>query len=93
MADETALALMVLTANAAAIKRGAFPIWTIYDRPKDHPDGFIARMHEVTKGKSCATNRKHTGELEELRGIFWRAGMMKLTRDDKDEPQIVENWV
>ena len=88
-----ALALMVLMANADAMKRGALPIWTIYDRPLDHPDGFIARMHEVAEGKSRATNRRHTGELEELRSIFWQAGLVKLSRDEQDEPRIVESWL
>jgi len=78
-----ALALMVLMTNADAIKRGALPIWTIYDRPLDYPDGYIARLHELAEGKTLATDRKHTGELEELRLIFWQAGLLKITRNDK----------
>ena len=80
----------VLMASADAHKRGALAIWTIYDRPLDYPDGFIARLHEVPGGP---TDMTLAGELEEIRKMLWRAGMMKLTRDDKDEPPIVESWV
>ena len=83
----------VLMASADAHKRGALAIWTIYDRPRDYPDGFIARLHEVADGETKATDTTLTGELEEIRKMLWRAGMMKLTRDEQDEPPIVESWV
>ena len=33
------------------------------------------------------------GELEDLRSIFFKSGLMKLSRQDGDEHQIVESWV
>jgi hypothetical protein len=39
-------AFKVLMANAEAIKRGALSLWTIYEKPLDHPDGFLARRFE-----------------------------------------------
>jgi len=83
----------VLMAQADAHKRGALAIWTIYDRPKDYPDGFIARMHEVARGEPLATDKVVTGALEDIREIFWQAGLMKLSRSEGDEPQIVESWI
>jgi hypothetical protein len=79
----------VLMLNADAVKRGVLPMWTIYDRPKDHPDGFIARRFESI----MPTADTLTGELEELREIFINAGLFKLPRSEGDEPQIVETWI
>jgi hypothetical protein len=79
----------VLKANADSVKRGKLPMWTIYDRPSDHPEGFIARRFE---GEN-PTGGTLTGELDEIRKVLWQAGLVKLSRKDEDEPQIVETWV
>jgi hypothetical protein len=76
-----------------AAQRGQLTIWTIYDRPIDHPDGFIARRFEVGGGNTVATPEILTGDIEDLRQAFWKAGLMKRKRQDGDEPQIVESWV
>jgi hypothetical protein len=83
----------VLMAQAEAAKRGGLAIWTVYDRPKDHPDGFIARMHVIEQGASRPTDKTLKGELEDIRQVLWKAGLMKLSRQEGDEPQIVESWV
>ena len=82
----------VIMSQADAIKRGALTIWTIYDSPSDHPGGFIARRFEIA-GEVVPTGDVMTGELEDLRSIFWKAGLMKLSRQDGDERPIVESWV
>ena len=79
----------VMKANADAIKRGKLSLWTIYDRPRDHPEGFIARRFEF----EGLTDDTLTGELEDIRKVLWQAGLCKLSRNDGDEPQIVETWV
>jgi hypothetical protein len=76
-----------------AAQRGQLTIWTIYDRPSDHPEGYIARRFEVGGGNTVATPEILTGDIEDLRQAFWKAGLMKLKRQDGDEPQIVESWV
>jgi hypothetical protein len=86
-------AFQVLMSQADAVKRGALAIWTIYDRPKDFPDGFIARRFEVSGGVSGPTKDTITGKLEDIRQAFWKAGLCKLSREEGDEPQIVESWV
>lgn len=83
----------VLMTQASAAKRGALTIWTIYDRPKDFPDGFIARRFEVASGEPVATKDTVTGKLEDIRQAFWKAGLLKLSRQQGDEPQIIESWV
>jgi hypothetical protein len=82
-------AYRVLMANADAVKRGLLPMWTIFDRPKDHPDGFIARRFESI----MPTGDTLTGELEAIREIFINAGLFRLPRSADDEPQIVETWL
>jgi hypothetical protein len=82
----------VIMAQADAIKRGALTIWTIYERPADHPGGFIARRFEVER-KVTPTADVLKGDLIALRKIFHDAGLMKLTRDSRDQPQVVETWV
>jgi hypothetical protein len=92
MSDDDAF--NVVMANADAIKRGALPIWTVYHRPADHPDGFLARLHEVDKGQIIATHKTIAKpELTPIRRAFLKAGLMKLERDPGDEPQILESWV
>jgi hypothetical protein len=68
-------------------------MWTVCDRPLNHPNGFIARRFEVGEGRTTPTEDTLTGELEHLREIFERAGLVKIPRDKDDEPQIVENWI
>lgn len=90
---EHADALMVIMANADALKRGALAIWTIYNRPLDHPDGFIARLHEVAKGKNGPTDKTVAGDLHLIRRVLYRAGLTRMPRSPDDEPQIVESWL
>jgi hypothetical protein len=75
-----------------AAHRGALAIWTIYDRPSDFPDGFIARRFEVGAGQTTATRDTVTGKLEDIRQAFWKAGLMKLERQQGDDARIVESW-
>jgi hypothetical protein len=75
--------------NWEAAKRGLLSMWTIYERPKDYPEGYIARRFESI----MPTDDTLTGELEELREIFINAGLFKLPRSEGDEPQIVETWL
>jgi hypothetical protein len=84
----------ILSAQHAAAKRGKLAIWTIYDRPKDHPEGFIARRFEVGGGGApVATEHALTGELKTLRDAFESAGLFKMAREAADETQIVESWL
>jgi hypothetical protein len=84
----------VLMANADAVKRGALPIWTVYDRPTDYPDGFIARRFEVNAlGPPTPTADRLIGGLDEIRLAFYRAGLTRLPRRSGDEAKIVESWI
>jgi hypothetical protein len=78
----------IVMAQWQASQRGQLTIWTIYDRS----DGFIARRFEVGGGQAVATGDTMNGKLEDLRQAFWKAGLIKLSRQNGDEPQIVESW-
>jgi hypothetical protein len=82
----------VIMSQADAIKRGALTMWTIYDSPSDHPEGFIARRFEID-GEIRPTDDVIVGELEDIRSIFCKSGLMKLSRQDGDQRQVVESWV
>jgi len=83
----------VLMANAEAMKRGCLSLWTIYEKPLDHPDGFIARRHEGCKGGHHPTMDTVEGDLRTIRSTFERAGLFKIERSPEDDPCIVETWV
>jgi len=93
--DPQIIAGGILLGQYEAAKRGQLVIWTIYDRPRDHPQGFIARRVEVGAGKPAPTSTDDvlTGDLEELRNMFWNAGLAKRTRQEGDDPHIVESWI
>ena len=37
----------IIIVQAEAAKRGVLTIWTVYEKPRDYPTGWIARMDEV----------------------------------------------
>ena len=83
----------IIWATLEAAQRGRTTIWTIYDRPSDHPVGFIARRFEVGSGSSTPTKDTLTGKIDDLRFALERAGFVKIMRSEGDEAQIVESWI
>ena len=84
--------LVIVQAEAA--KRGVLTMWTVYEKPKDYPIGWIARMFEVTGAGPKPTNHViKCAELEPVRMKLARAGLIRFPRQDGDEPQIVETWL
>ncbi len=65
-------------------------IWTIYDRPRDYPNGFIARkFNNNIPTKSTLTS----DNLEALRDKFKEEGLSLICRDPSDANSIVESWI
>jgi hypothetical protein len=79
--------------NKAALDRGALSMWTIYDKPRDHPDGYIARRHEAANGVSGPTNDVITGDLALMREAMERCGLYCMPRAPSDDLRIVETWL
>jgi hypothetical protein len=63
-------------------------LWTIYDRPADYPDGFLARRFENDQPSDDVL----VGTLEALRRYFLERGLVCVTADPEDDPVIVETW-
>ena len=65
-------------------------LWTVYERPVDYPDLYVARLFE---GESPTDQMLVCPDLEPIREELRQRGLTCLPRDDDDEPQIVESWI
>ena len=84
----------IIIVQAEAAKRGVLTIWTVYEKPRDYPTGWIARMHEV--GGAVVKPTGHVikaVELEPIREKLARAGLVCIPRQEGDQRQIVESWI
>lgn len=75
--------------------RNELTLWTIYIRPSDHPDCFVARCFTTGKGKEATATDHHltSKSLESLRTDFYLAGLTPVRRYPGDDPAIVETWL
>lgn len=85
--------LAVREAQFKSAARGLLPIWTVYNRPSDYPDGYIARMHLTGNGEMAATDLTIKADLSDIRRVLRLAGLTKMNREPEDVPQIVESWL
>lgn len=83
----------IAAAQWLAAKRGVLSMWTVYDKPADHPQGYVVRRFDCTAEGPIATADAYSGELEAIRNALWEAGLVRLDRNPGDEPQIVETWL
>ena len=83
----------IIWATLEAAQRGRTTAWTIFDRPRDHPEGFIARRFEIGNGVTTPTKDTLIGKVDDLRFALERAGFVKIARSEGDEVQIVESWI
>ncbi len=66
-------------------------MYVIYERPRDYPDEFVCRRF-VIKHEPLAGELVGRGTLEDCRASL-PCGLVRLNRDPRDEPQIVESWI
>lgn len=68
--------------------------YTIYERPKDHPDSFVVREWLIVRG----LDNPVPGELVRVAATLGDAraaipdGLFNLGRSPGDDPVIVETW-
>ncbi len=92
-------------AHHAALESGLLPMWTVYDKPKDYPTEFVARMSVTGRlkgGIDDKLDRTVSGPtigtlikgktLNEVREQL-PPGLYRLNRDPSDDPVIVEVWI
>jgi hypothetical protein len=70
-------------------------MWTVYKRPTDYPDKFVARRFDVgAGGPKPSADIIVAEDLKTLRTILRdEMHLTCLSRDPSDEVQIVETWL
>lgn len=70
-------------------------LWTIYDRPRDHPDKVVVRGHDVIPkgGVRARAEAALFDNVEAARAWAIKHGLWCLGRMPEDEAQIVESWI
>lgn len=67
-------------------------IWTVYERPSDHPQSFVARRWLTTPQPAPTDEVLLAGSLDSLRKKL-PGGLHRMPRQSGDDPVIVETWV
>lgn len=69
------------------------PMWTIYERPRDYPAGFVVRR-SVTDPTGCYHDAaaQYAPDLASARALV-PPGLQLLPRFPDDDPVIVEVWL
>jgi hypothetical protein len=73
-----------------------FPVWVIYDHPRDFPQHFVARKQVAMEGYVVASGVFLLAtDLERLRErlLTVQPGLVRLDRHPSDDPVIVETWI
>jgi len=69
-------------------------MFTIYAHPKDYPDKFVVREFVIKPtGAEPSQYADVYDTLDDAREPLIRRGLVCLTRQPGDEPQIVETWL
>lgn len=74
-----------------------FPIFTVYENPRDYPGKFVVRRSFVGGGSAKALPDPDplivADSLEAARGAIPRSTVTRWDRHPEDEPQIIEAWL
>lgn len=68
-------------------------MWVVYNRPRDYPHGYVARLHLISASKVVPTAKTLCGGIDVIRRAMQQRGLVRLARDASDDPVIVESWV
>lgn len=68
-------------------------LWTVYEKPADFPNHYVARRFEVQGIQHSATNDHIVADsLGSLRNMLPQ-GLRCIPRFPQDDPHIVEVWI
>ena len=67
-------------------------IWTIFNKPLDMPDAYVARKFLIGQQPVPTDEMFSAQTLDEVRGML-PEGLFRLERNPADDPVIVESWV
>jgi hypothetical protein len=70
-------------------------LWTIYERPAEYPNLYVARESEVGGNKDAPRTKrmKFSSDLSALRKQMEQLGLTQYKRDPVDQAYIVEVWL
>lgn len=68
-------------------------MWVVYDHPSDYPAHYIARLHEVGTTHQVTDQVLVSATLEPLQEQLAGRGLIRITRNEEDDPVIVETWI
>lgn len=69
-------------------------MWTVYARPSDFPDDYVARKWVVdASGVVKTENLRIATSLEMIREDMRGMGLTQMPRHPSDDPVIVETWI
>ena len=73
---------------------GALSMWTVYRRPRDYPDRWVARRFEIgARSDPLPTNDMFVANsLPELRALL-PSGLACIPRSPGDDFVVVESWI
>lgn len=79
--------------EAVEESRKVLDIWTIYDHPKDFPDGYVVRLwHVGPDGLERSTEAYGRATLEEARAMV-PEGLYRMPAETADDEAILESWL
>jgi hypothetical protein len=65
-------------------------LWTVYERPLDYPNSYVARLWE---GEHATGSIVIAPDLELLRGQMMEMRLTRIPRHANDDPVVVEVWL
>lgn len=68
-------------------------LWSVYDRPKDHPRHCAVRKVLVEDDGLQPDDVQLFGSVIEARSALARRGLIRVPRAEQDEPALIETWV
>jgi len=68
-------------------------LWTVYDRPPEHPQKIAVRKVLVEEEGLCPADWQVFRSLDEARAALARRGLIAVPRSENDDPAIVEIWL
>jgi len=71
-------------------------MWTVYDHPKDYPDSWVARRFDILPTGEVWPSDSIIimPDLDDLRDVLaFQMHLVCLTRNEGDDPKIVETWL
>lgn len=75
-------------------RSGTLPMWIVYDHPRDFPDSFVARLWQTSaRGVEATDTLIVSRDLDRIREKFAGNGLVRMMRDENDDPCIVEVWL